>query len=174
MEHPPKNKERANVVLDPNTYHDCYKMRTWIETGPYFYDAVDNNLICISLASLTAVWDKLGKLTPPSNLIRCKTSTNRDLNQPSVTIFFPNNYHPDEISTPNDSECSLQPSKWATSVERVSLQDLGSNINRKGEEGGDGNKPGGGGGRKRGPVYGHICQYLYPSQFLTTVSYVKQ
>ena len=53
MEHPPKNKERANVVLDPDTYHDCDKMRTLIETGPYFYDAVDNNLICISLASLS-------------------------------------------------------------------------------------------------------------------------
>ena len=53
MEHPLKNKERANVVLDPDTYHDRDKMRTLIETGLYFYDAVDNNLICISLASLS-------------------------------------------------------------------------------------------------------------------------
>ena len=49
MEHPPKNKGRANVILDPDTYHDREKMRTLIETGLYFYDPVDNNLICFSL-----------------------------------------------------------------------------------------------------------------------------
>ena len=53
MEHPPKNKGRANVILDPDTYHDRDKMRTLIETGLYFYDPVDNNLICFSFASLS-------------------------------------------------------------------------------------------------------------------------
>ena len=57
MEHPPKNKGRADVILDPDTYHDRdeneRKMRTLIETGLYFYDPVDNNLICFSFASLS-------------------------------------------------------------------------------------------------------------------------
>ena len=47
MEHPPKNKGRADVILDPDTYHDRdeneRKMRTLIET----------DLICFSFASLS-------------------------------------------------------------------------------------------------------------------------
>ena len=57
---------------------------------------------------------------------------------------------------------------------KVSLQGLSSDINRKGEEGGGENGHMGKDGKKRGPVYCHICKYLYPSQFLTTVSYVEQ
>ena len=51
---------------------------------------------------------------------------------------------------------------------------LSSDINRKGEEGGGENGHRGRDGKKRDPVYCHICKYLYPSQFLTTVSYVEQ
>ena len=47
MEHPPKNKGRADVILDPETYHardeNERKMRTLIET----------DLICFSFASLS-------------------------------------------------------------------------------------------------------------------------
>ena len=47
MEHPPKNKGRADVILDPDTYHardeNERKMRTLIET----------DLICFSFASLS-------------------------------------------------------------------------------------------------------------------------
>ena len=52
-EPPPKNKGRANVFRDPDTNRDREKMRTLIETGQYFHDVVENNLICISFASLS-------------------------------------------------------------------------------------------------------------------------
>ena len=43
---------------------------------------------------------------------------------------------------------------------------------KKGEDEAIENEHGGGSGRKRGPVYCHVCRYL--SIFLTTVSYVEQ
>ena len=46
-------------------------------------------------------------------------------------------------------------------------------IEKEKREGGE-NGHRGGDGKKRGPVYCHICKYLYPSQFLTIVSYVEQ
>ena len=49
----PKNKGRAYVFRDPDTNRNRDKMRTLIETGQYFHDAVENNLICISFASLS-------------------------------------------------------------------------------------------------------------------------
>ena len=49
----PKNKGRAKVFLDPDTYYNRDKMRTLIETEQYFHDAVENNLICINFASLS-------------------------------------------------------------------------------------------------------------------------
>ena len=52
-EPPAKNKGRANVFRDPDTNRDREKMRTLIETGQYFHDVVENNLICISFASLS-------------------------------------------------------------------------------------------------------------------------
>ena len=53
MKTPPKNKGCANVFLNPDTYHDRDKMRTLIETGQYFHDVVENNLIGISFALLS-------------------------------------------------------------------------------------------------------------------------
>ena len=38
----------ASVVLVTDTHHDRDEMRILIETGPYFYDTVENNLVCIS------------------------------------------------------------------------------------------------------------------------------
>ena len=54
-ETPLKNKGRAYVFRDPDTNRNRDKMRTLIETGQYFFfhDAVENNLICISFASLS-------------------------------------------------------------------------------------------------------------------------
>ena len=54
------------------------------------------------------------------------------------------------------------------------LQGLSSDFNKKGEDKATENEHGEGGGRKRGPVYCHICRYLEPSQLLTSVSYVEQ
>ena len=51
-EPPPENKGRANVFRDLDTNHDRDKMTILIETGQYFHDLVENNLICISFASL--------------------------------------------------------------------------------------------------------------------------
>ena len=49
-EPPQKNKGHANLFLDPDIFHDRDKMS---ETGQYFHDVVENNLICISFASLS-------------------------------------------------------------------------------------------------------------------------
>ena len=40
------------------------------------------------------------------------------------------------------------------------LQGLSSDFNKKGEDKATENEHGEGGGRKRGPVYCHICRYL--------------
>ena len=53
LEPPPKNKGHANVFLGPDTFHDRDKMRKLIETGQYIHNVVENNLICISFASLS-------------------------------------------------------------------------------------------------------------------------
>ena len=52
-ETPLKNKGHAYVFRDPDTNRNRDKMRTLIETGQYFHDAVENNLICITFTSLS-------------------------------------------------------------------------------------------------------------------------
>ena len=47
------DKGCASVVLVTDTHHDRDEMRTSIETGPYFYDTVENNLVCTSFPSLS-------------------------------------------------------------------------------------------------------------------------
>ena len=55
------------------------------------------------------------------------------------------------------------------------LQGLSSDINRKGEEeGGGGNEHVGEGVERNEVPYIALHRYQYPSQFLTTVSYVEQ
>ena len=51
--HRVSTKEHANVFLDPDTFHVRDRMRTLSETGQHFHDVVENNLICISCASLS-------------------------------------------------------------------------------------------------------------------------
>lgn len=47
-----------SVVLVTDTHHDRDEMRTLIETEPYFYDTVENYLVCLSFPSfaLGLVW----------------------------------------------------------------------------------------------------------------------
>lgn len=47
------DKGCGSVVLVTDTHHDRDEMRTLIETGPYFYDTVENYLVCISFPSLS-------------------------------------------------------------------------------------------------------------------------
>ena len=47
-----------SVVLVTDTHHDRDEMRTLIETEPYFYDTVENYLVCLIFPSfaLGLVW----------------------------------------------------------------------------------------------------------------------